>query len=63
MEFLSQFDAKNVYIRGEDNSVADRLLCLRYDADSADVDSSAQHPYSSVRMMTPCALLPAYHCH
>lgn len=31
MEFLSQFDCKLVYVKGEDNTVADALSCLLYD--------------------------------
>ena len=46
MEFMSQFDARIVYIKGEDNLVADalsRLPCLH---SATDAENSARHPYT-----------------
>ena len=45
MEFLSQFDAKIVYIKGDDNTVADALSCLPTATDSSTANASARHPY------------------
>lgn len=46
MEFMSQFDAKIIYIKGENNTVADTLSRLPYTTSSSEVESSAKHPYS-----------------
>ncbi|KIK06087.1 hypothetical protein K443DRAFT_3393 [Laccaria amethystina LaAM-08-1] len=43
---MSQFDAKIVYIRGDDNTVADALPQLPCDTDYTTAEASAQHPYS-----------------
>jgi len=46
MEFMSQFDTRIVYIKGEDNSVTDalsRLPCLH---SATDTENSARHPYT-----------------
>ena len=45
MEFLSQFDAKMVYIKGDENSVADALSRMPTDTNSSTADASARHPY------------------
>ncbi|EDR02339.1 reverse transcriptase-RNase H-integrase [Laccaria bicolor S238N-H82] len=45
MEFLSQFDAKIVYIKGDDNTVADALSRLPTNTDSSTANASARHPY------------------
>ena len=45
MEFLSQFDAKMVYIKGDENSVADALSRMPTDTNSSTADASAQHLY------------------
>ncbi|EDR00599.1 uncharacterized protein LACBIDRAFT_313293 [Laccaria bicolor S238N-H82] len=45
MEFLSQYDARIVYIKGEDNNVANTLSCLPV-SDSTSADASARHPYN-----------------
>ena len=45
MEFLSQFDAKIVYIKGANNTVADALSCLPTAMDSSMANTSARHPY------------------
>jgi len=44
MEFLSQYDARIVYIKGKDNSVADALSHLPCDNNNA--ETTAQHLYS-----------------
>ncbi|EDR02067.1 reverse transcriptase-RNase H-integrase [Laccaria bicolor S238N-H82] len=46
MEFMSQFDAKIIYIKGEDNTVADALSRLPYSTSSQEAETSAQHPYN-----------------
>ena len=45
MELMSQFDAKIIYIKGEDNCVADALSRLP-DVDSSSVEQKARHPYT-----------------
>ena len=45
MEFLSQFNAKIVYIKGHENSVADTLSHMPTDTDSSTAYASAWHPY------------------
>ena len=45
MEFLSQFNAKIVYIKGDENSVADALSHMPTDTDSSTANTFAQHPY------------------
>ena len=45
MEFMSQFDSKNIYIKGKNNTVADALSCLPCSTLSHDAESAAQHPY------------------
>ena len=46
MEFLSQYDAKIIYIKGDDNTVADTLSHLPYKSTSEEAEQSTQHPYS-----------------
>jgi len=43
---MSQFDAKIIYIKGEDNSVADALSCLPAEADCATAERFAKHLYN-----------------
>jgi len=45
MEFMSQFDAKIIYIKGEDNMVADALSCLPYSTSLHEAEALAHHPY------------------
>ncbi|EDR01164.1 uncharacterized protein LACBIDRAFT_312527 [Laccaria bicolor S238N-H82] len=46
MEFLSQFDAKIVYIKGDDNTIADALSHLPTDGcNTSTADALARHPY------------------
>ena len=47
MEFLSQYDGKIVYVKGEENTVADALsrLPATYSSDSSEADTIAQAPY------------------
>lgn len=45
MEFMSQFDSKIIYIKGENNTVTDALSHLPYTTSSHDAESSARHPY------------------
>lgn len=47
-EFMLQFDAKIVYIKGEDNTAADALLRLPTTdaADSTEAVNAAQGPYN-----------------
>ncbi|EDR10481.1 uncharacterized protein LACBIDRAFT_316917 [Laccaria bicolor S238N-H82] len=44
MEFLSQYDARIVYIKGDNNNIADALSCLPV-SDSTSTDASTRHPY------------------
>ena len=46
MEFMSQFDAKVVYIKGKENSVADALSCFLMSDTLATAEKNAQHPYT-----------------
>jgi len=46
MELMSQYDAKIVYIKGDDNCVADALSQLLTEDTLTEVESIAQHPYS-----------------
>jgi len=46
MEFMSQFDSKIIYIKGEDNTVADTLSRLPPSTSSSDAEASAQHSYT-----------------
>ena len=43
---MSQFDAKIIYIKGEDNCVADALSRLPSDANMSSVEQMACHPYT-----------------
>ena len=45
MEFMSQFDAKIIYIKGEDNMVVDALSHLPCSTSSHEAEASAHHPY------------------
>jgi len=45
MEFMSQFDAKIIYIKGEDNMVADALSRLPYSTSLHEAEALAHHPY------------------
>ena len=45
MEFMSQFDAKIVYIKGDENTVADALSRLPSTKALTDAEKSARHPY------------------
>lgn len=45
MEFMSQFDAWIVYIKGKDNCVANALSCIPIQASSNEAEKVAQHPY------------------
>ena len=46
MEFMSQFDAKIIYIKGDYNSVADALSCLPCTHSVIEAEQMAQHPYT-----------------
>jgi len=46
MEFMSQFDAKIVYIKGDDNTVADVLSQLPSNNESVHLEKSARHLYT-----------------
>ena len=46
MELMSQHDAKIIYIKGDDNCVADALSRLPTDKALTDTENVAQHPYS-----------------
>ena len=46
MEFLSQYDAKIIYIKGDDNTVADALSRLPHNSTSEEAEQSTRHPYS-----------------
>jgi len=43
---MSQFDAKIVYIKGKENSVADALLCMPSPDTLKQADGTALHPYT-----------------
>ena len=45
IELMSQYDAKIVYVKGEDNTVADALSRLPSHATTDDAENSAHHPY------------------
>ena len=45
MEFMSQFDMKIIYIKGEDNMVANVLSRLPYSTSSHEAEALAHHPY------------------
>jgi len=45
MEFMPQFDTKILYIKGEDNTVANALSRLPYSTSSHEAEASACHPY------------------
>ena len=49
MEFLSQYDGKIVYVKGEENTVADALsrLPATYSSNSSVADTVAQAPYDT----------------
>ena len=49
MEFLSQYNGKIVYVKGEENTVANALsrLPATYSSDLSDADSIAQAPYDT----------------
>ena len=49
MEFLSQYDGKIVYVKGEENTVADALsrLPASYSANSSEANVAAQAPYDA----------------
>ena len=46
MELMSQYDAKIVYIKGDDNCVADALSQLPYENELQLAEDTAKHPYS-----------------
>ena len=46
MELMSQYDAKIVYIKGDDNCVADTLSRLPTDSALTNAENVARHPYS-----------------
>lgn len=46
MEFMSQFDAKVVYIKGDNNTVANALSCLPSPEVLTKAENSAHHPYN-----------------
>ena len=46
MELMSQYDAKIVYIKGDDNSVADSLSWLPCEEATNEAECTAWHPYS-----------------
>lgn len=45
MEFMSQFNAKVIYIKGKDNSVANALSCQPISKLADEAKHDAQHPY------------------
>ena len=47
MEFMSQYDSKIRYIKGEDNSVADVLSHFNYVKSAVEAKQTAWHPYTS----------------
>jgi len=46
MEFMLQFNAKIVYIKGKENTVADALSCLPSPDTLAQAENAARHPYT-----------------
>ena len=46
MELMSQYDAKIIYIKGEDNTVADTLSRLPCESTEEYAEQNAKHPYS-----------------
>lgn len=46
MELMSQYDAKIMYIKGDDNSVADTLSRLPCEDATNEAECTARHPYS-----------------
>ena len=66
MELMSQFDAKSVYIKGEDNSVADALSHLPCKTDYSTAEMCAKHPYDfcendNTECTIACISLPSWH--
>ena len=45
MELMSQYDAKIIYVKGEDNTVADALSRLPSQPTTNDAENTTQHPY------------------
>lgn len=46
MEFMSQFNAEIIYIKGNDNTVADALSWLPTNKESIHADKLACYPYA-----------------
>ena len=55
MEFLSIYDCKFIYVKGEANSVADALLRLPglFCNSTADAEAATSHPYNVVAPLNP----------
>lgn len=61
MELMSQYDAKIVYLKGDDNCVADVLSRLPYENELQLAEDTAKHPYSYCADNEPLTSVASIH--